>query len=123
MPKTLKVTLVKSIIGLSPKQEGTVKALGLRHIRQMVEHEDNPTVRGMNPLQSPARSTNPNGYPVPGNSGRVMSPDPAKRLPADEDDVTIVADQREKTRPPGQLGGKNSEDSIDVALSELEHES
>ena len=47
MPKTLKVTLVKSIIGLSPKQEGTVKALGLRRIRQMVEHEDSPTVRGM----------------------------------------------------------------------------
>lgn len=47
MPKTLRVTLVKSIIGLSPKQEGTVKALGLRHIRQMVEHEDSPTVRGM----------------------------------------------------------------------------
>ena len=47
MPKTLKVTLVKSIIGLSPKQEGTVKALGLRHIRQTVEHADSPTVRGM----------------------------------------------------------------------------
>ncbi len=47
MPKTLKVTLVKSIIGLSPKQEGTVRALGLRRIRQMVEHEDSPTVRGM----------------------------------------------------------------------------
>jgi large subunit ribosomal protein L30 len=47
LPKTLKVTLVKSIIGLSPKQEGTVRALGLRHIRQMVEHEDSPTVRGM----------------------------------------------------------------------------
>jgi large subunit ribosomal protein L30 len=47
LPKTLKVTLVKSIIGLSPKQEGTVKALGLRRIRQMVEHEDSPTVRGM----------------------------------------------------------------------------
>ena len=47
MPKTLKVTLVKSIIGLSPKQEGTVKALGLRRIRQVVEHEDSPTVRGM----------------------------------------------------------------------------
>ena len=47
MPKTLKVTLVKSIIGLSPKQEGTVKALGLRRIRQTVEHEDSPTVRGM----------------------------------------------------------------------------
>ena len=47
MPKTLKVTLVKSIIGLSPKQEATVKALGLRHIRQMVEHDDTPTIRGM----------------------------------------------------------------------------
>jgi large subunit ribosomal protein L30 len=47
LPKTLKVTLIKSIIGLSPKQEGTVKALGLRRIRQMVEHEDSPTVRGM----------------------------------------------------------------------------
>jgi large subunit ribosomal protein L30 len=47
LPKTLKVTLVKSIIGLSPKQEATVKALGLRRIRQAVEHEDNPTVRGM----------------------------------------------------------------------------
>ena len=47
MPKTLKVTLVKSTIGLSPKQEGTVKALGLRRIRQVVEHEDSPTVRGM----------------------------------------------------------------------------
>lgn len=47
MAKTLKVTLVKSLIGLSPKQEATVKALGLRHIRQMVEHEDSPTVRGM----------------------------------------------------------------------------
>ena len=45
--KTLKVTLVKSIIGLSPKQEATVKALGLRHIRQVVEHDDTATIRGM----------------------------------------------------------------------------
>jgi large subunit ribosomal protein L30 len=41
------VTLVKSIIGLSPKQEATVHALGLRHIRQVVEHDDTPTIRGM----------------------------------------------------------------------------
>jgi large subunit ribosomal protein L30 len=47
VPKKLKVTLVKSIIGLSPKQEGTVRALGLRRIRHQVEHEDSPTVRGM----------------------------------------------------------------------------
>jgi large subunit ribosomal protein L30 len=45
--KKLKVTLVKSIIGLSPKQEATVYALGLRRIRQVVEHDDTPTIRGM----------------------------------------------------------------------------
>jgi large subunit ribosomal protein L30 len=38
---------VKSIIGLSPKQEATVHALGLRRIRQAVEHDDTPTIRGM----------------------------------------------------------------------------
>jgi large subunit ribosomal protein L30 len=43
----LKVTLVKSIIGLSPKQEATVRALGLRRIRHTVEHDDSPTIRGM----------------------------------------------------------------------------
>ena len=47
MPSQLKVTLVKSLIGLSPKQEATVRALGLRKIRQTVTHEDTPTIRGM----------------------------------------------------------------------------
>jgi large subunit ribosomal protein L30 len=45
--KKLKITLTKSIIGLSPKQEGTVKALGLRRPRQTVTHDDTPTIRGM----------------------------------------------------------------------------
>ena len=45
--KRLRLTLVKSIIGLSPKQEGTVKALGLRRIRQQVTHDDTPMIRGM----------------------------------------------------------------------------
>ena len=45
--KRLRITLSRSIIGLSPKQEATVKALGLRRVRQHVTHEDNPTVRGM----------------------------------------------------------------------------
>jgi large subunit ribosomal protein L30 len=45
--KKLKVTLVRSIIGLSPKQEATVKALGLRRIRHSVMHDDSVTVRGM----------------------------------------------------------------------------
>ena len=47
MAKKLKLTLLKSIIGLSPKQEATVHALGLRRIRQVVEHDDTPTIRGM----------------------------------------------------------------------------
>ncbi len=45
--KKLRVTLTKSIIGLHPKQEATVRALGLRRIRQTVTHEDSATVRGM----------------------------------------------------------------------------
>jgi len=45
--KKLRITLTRSIIGLSPKQEATVAALGLRRVRQRVTHEDTPTVRGM----------------------------------------------------------------------------
>lgn len=45
--RKLRVTLVRSLIGLSPKQEATVRALGLRRIRQRVVHEDSPTIRGM----------------------------------------------------------------------------
>ena len=43
----LRVTLERSLIGLSPRQEATLKALGLRRLRQVVEHEDTPTIRGM----------------------------------------------------------------------------
>jgi len=45
--KKLRVTLRRSLIGLSPKQEATVKALGLRRIRQSVSHTDSATIRGM----------------------------------------------------------------------------
>ena len=45
--KKLKVTLTKSIIGLSPKQEETVKRLGLRRINQSITHDDTVTIRGM----------------------------------------------------------------------------
>lgn len=45
--KRLKIRLVRSIIGLSPKQEGTVKALGLRRMHQQVTHADTPAIRGM----------------------------------------------------------------------------
>jgi large subunit ribosomal protein L30 len=45
--KRVKLTLTRSLIGLSPRQEATVKALGLRRIRQTVEHEDSATLQGM----------------------------------------------------------------------------
>jgi large subunit ribosomal protein L30 len=45
--KKLKVTLLRSLIGLSPKQRATVRALGLRRIRQTIIHDDSPTIRGM----------------------------------------------------------------------------
>ena len=45
--KTVKVTLVKSMIGRKPKHLETIKGLGLRRIRHTVELEDTPSVRGM----------------------------------------------------------------------------
>jgi large subunit ribosomal protein L30 len=45
--RKLRVRLTKSLIGLSPKQEATVKALGLRRMNQAVRHDDTVTVRGM----------------------------------------------------------------------------
>ena len=43
----LKITLVKSTIGRKQDQIATVKALGLRKIRHVVEHNDTPQIRGM----------------------------------------------------------------------------
>jgi len=45
--KTVKVTLRRSAIGQKPKTRATVEALGLKRIRQSVEHTDSPTLRGM----------------------------------------------------------------------------
>ena len=45
--KKLKLRLAKSLIGLSPQQAATVKALGLRRMNQVVLHDDTPTIRGM----------------------------------------------------------------------------
>jgi large subunit ribosomal protein L30 len=41
------ITLVKSPIGYSRRQKGTVRALGLRRMNQSVVQEDNPVIRGM----------------------------------------------------------------------------
>jgi len=43
----LRITLVKSTSKLKEKQLATVKALGLKKIRSVVEQQDNPQIRGM----------------------------------------------------------------------------
>lgn len=45
--KTLKVQQVRSVIGYDRQQRATVRGLGLRRIRHVVEVEDTPAVRGM----------------------------------------------------------------------------
>ena len=45
--KLIRVTLVRSPIGYTKDQRATARALGLRRLHQMVEHKDNPTLRGM----------------------------------------------------------------------------
>jgi large subunit ribosomal protein L30 len=43
----LRVTWTKSSIGYSRRQKGTIRALGLRRLGDVVEHNDTPEVRGM----------------------------------------------------------------------------
>lgn len=45
--KTLKVTLVRSLIGTRPEHRASVRGLGLRRLNQSVELVDTPAVRGM----------------------------------------------------------------------------
>jgi len=45
--KKLKVTQKKSAIGKKKDQGATLRALGLRKIRQSVLHDDTPVIRGM----------------------------------------------------------------------------
>ncbi|NLM44289.1 MAG: 50S ribosomal protein L30 [Clostridiales bacterium] len=43
----IRIKLVKSTIGRKKDQIETVKALGLKKINSVVEHEDTPQIRGM----------------------------------------------------------------------------
>ncbi len=43
----LRITWVKSSIGYSQRQKGTIRALGLRHLGDIVEQADTPVMRGM----------------------------------------------------------------------------
>jgi len=45
--KTLKVTLVKSIIGTKEPHRATVRGLGLRRLNHTVTLADTPAIRGM----------------------------------------------------------------------------
>ena len=45
--KTVKVTLVKGLIGTRETHRATVRGLGLRGINSVSELEDTPAVRGM----------------------------------------------------------------------------
>jgi large subunit ribosomal protein L30 len=43
----VKVKWVKSFIGCTDDMRATIRGLGLRKIRQVVEREDTPAIRGM----------------------------------------------------------------------------
>ena len=44
---TIKIKQIKSKIGFPVNQKRTLEALGLRKISQVIEVEDNPSIRGM----------------------------------------------------------------------------
>lgn len=46
MVAKLRITLRKSTVGTNPSARGTVRALGLRHIGQSVEKNDDAATRG-----------------------------------------------------------------------------
>lgn len=46
-PRKVRVAYVKSTIGYSRRQKGTIRALGLRRLGDVVEHADTPVIRGM----------------------------------------------------------------------------
>jgi len=43
----LRITWVKSSIGYSRRQKSTIRALGLRHLGDVVEQADTSVIRGM----------------------------------------------------------------------------
>jgi len=45
--KTIKVKLIRSVIGCTPKVRATIKGLGLTKLNKEVNLEDTPSVRGM----------------------------------------------------------------------------
>jgi len=42
----LRITLIRGLVGCTERQRETVRTLGLRKIRDAVERDDSPAVRG-----------------------------------------------------------------------------
>ena len=47
MPNRLRIKYVRSAIGYHLKQKRTIRALGMRHLGDVVEQDDGPVIRGM----------------------------------------------------------------------------
>ncbi|NLV69217.1 MAG: 50S ribosomal protein L30 [Spirochaetes bacterium] len=47
MAKKIMVKQIKSVISTNPQQRATMRALGLRKMNSVREHDDNPAIRGM----------------------------------------------------------------------------
>ena len=45
--KKLRIRQIKSASGHTQDQHGTLRALGIRRMHQVVEHNDTPQIRGM----------------------------------------------------------------------------
>ena len=47
MPGKLRIRQIKSASGHTQDQHATLRALGIRRMHQVVEHNDTPQIRGM----------------------------------------------------------------------------
>ena len=47
MAKKLRITQVRSGIGMEKRQRVTVRTMGIRKLHQTVVHDDTPQIRGM----------------------------------------------------------------------------
>jgi hypothetical protein len=122
-PRTGELAPMAGLPGMTPmppaRADGRTSAALAATVSMRGSPQSAHTVRGMSPVQQApgARGSSPNGGYAP------RAADPDRKRPDDDEDVTIVADAREKSRPHGNAKTGPSEDSIDVALSELEQES
>jgi large subunit ribosomal protein L30 len=67
--RKLRITLTRSLIGLTPNHVRTLQALGLRRIRATVVHDDTPAIRGMVARVPYAVRVEPDGSDGAGRGG------------------------------------------------------